>query len=144
MGRRWRTVRRGASVRGGAVRVPPAPNTKQQGPWTCALCGRQARGFRYSHRLEWDCFPTYRFCSIKCCDAGGVLAQRSNGMIDTTLMEKQAIKDARRAFAVVLTDLGLLASFEGCTAADIDRLIKACLDGFRASVLRQASVCDRL
>ena len=88
--------------------------------------------------------PTYRFCSIKCCDAGGALAQRSGGMIDTTSMERQAVKDARRAFAAVLTDLGLMAPFEGRTGADIDRIIEACVEGFQTSMRRQAGACDRL
>lgn len=65
-------------------------------------------------------------------------------MIDKTPMEAQAIKDARRPFAAVLVDLGLMAPFHDRTAAEIDRLIEACIDGFQASVRRQATVRDPL
>lgn len=60
-------------------------------------------------------------------------------MIDKTQYEQQAIKDARRAFAEALTDLGLMASFFDRSAADIDRLIEACVDGFQESMQRQAA-----
>ena len=49
----------------------------------------------------WD--PTYQFCSLRCQGAGAALAGRHDGMIDQTDMEKQAIKDARRPFAEILT-----------------------------------------
>ncbi len=59
-------------------------------------------------------------------------------MIDKSDMEKQAIRDARRFFAEALTELGLMASFEDRSAAEIDRLIEACVDGFQDSMQRQA------
>ncbi len=62
----------------------------------CALCGCEARGFGYCHRLAFDRYPFYRFCSMRCLDAAAALAQRMHGMIDKTALEKQAIKDARR------------------------------------------------
>jgi hypothetical protein len=112
----------------------------------CAICGREARGFGYTHELRFDRYPSYRFCSMRCLDAGSALARRNNGMIDCakrapcakTDMEQQAIKDARRYFAETLTELGLMEPFHDRSAAEIDRLIEACIDGFRDSMQRQA------
>jgi hypothetical protein len=75
---------------------------------------------------------------MRCLDAGSALAGRNNGMIDKTDMEKQAIKDARRFFAEALTELALMTPFEDRSAAEIDRLIEACVDGFQDSMQRQA------
>lgn len=105
----------------------------------CALCGREARGFGYCHRLAFDRYPFYRFCSMRCLDAAAALAQRMHGMIDKTALEKQAIKDARRYFAEALTELGLMAPFYDRKAEEIDRLIEACIDGFQESMQRQAT-----
>jgi hypothetical protein len=105
----------------------------------CALCGREACGFGYCHRLHWDRYPFYRFCSMRCLDAAATLAERRHGMIDKTDLEKQAIKEARRYFAEALTELGLMAPFHDRTAEEIDRLIEACIDGFQESMQRQAA-----
>ena len=59
-------------------------------------------------------------------------------MIDKTDLEKQAIKDARRLFAEVLTELRLMERFFDLTAEQIDRLIEAAVDGFQQSVQVQA------
>jgi Family of unknown function (DUF6511) len=138
MGQRRATDQRGWSARSPRA-APPATKAEQAALRACALCGRETRGFGYTRRLRWDAFPSYRFCSLECCDAGGALAQRSNGVINTTPMETQAVKDARRSFAAVLLDLGLMAPFAERTSAEIDRIIEACVDGFQASMRRQAA-----
>jgi hypothetical protein len=114
------------------------PNGAAAAPGLCAVCGRQDRGFGYTHELCFDRYPSYRFCSMRCLHAGSAMAGRNNGMIDKSDMEKQAIRDARRFFAEALTELGLMASFEDRSAAEIDRLIEACVDGFQDSMQRQA------
>jgi hypothetical protein len=104
---------------------------------TCAICRREARGFGYVHQLRPDQYPTYRFCSMACLNAGAALAGR-DGVIDKTVMEQQAIKDARRSFAEILTELGLMEHFFHLSAEAIDRLIEAAVDGFQASMQGQA------
>lgn len=104
----------------------------------CALCGREARGFGYTRELRFDRYPSYRFCSMRCLDAGAALAGRNNGVIDKTDMEKQAVRDARRYLAEALTELGLMEPFQERSAAEIDRLIEACIDGFQDSMQRQS------
>ena len=59
-------------------------------------------------------------------------------MIDKTDMENTAIQDARRFFAEAVTELGLMAHFHDRSAADIDQIIEACIDGFQDSMLRQS------
>lgn len=59
-------------------------------------------------------------------------------MIDKTDIETRAIKDARRPFAEVIEELGLMPTFEGRSAAEIDRIIEACVDGFREAMGRRA------
>jgi molybdopterin biosynthesis enzyme MoaB len=59
-------------------------------------------------------------------------------MIDKTKLEIQAIKAARRNFAEVLTELGLLVPFHDRTPEEIDRIIEACVDGFQDAMRRLA------
>ena len=109
----------------------------------CAVCAREARGFGYVHRLQHDRYPYYRFCSLRCQDAGSAIAQRNNGMIDKTARETRAIRDARTLFAEALTDLGLMEPFFNRTAADIDRLIEAAVTGYVDSMLAQGAIKER-
>lgn len=52
-------------------------------------------------------------------------------MIDKSGLEKRAIKAARRNFAEVLMELGLMTPFHDRPAEEIDRIIEACIDGFQ-------------
>jgi hypothetical protein len=117
-----------------ALQRPPPPASRA----CCALCGREARGFGYLHRRDASRFPHYRFCSKACLDAGSALAHWKKGMIDKTEMEAKAIKEARHALAETLAELGLMAPFHDRTAAEIDRIIEACVDGFQAAMQRLA------
>ena len=81
---------------------------------------------------------------MRCLDVGAALANRNNGMIDKTDMETRAIKEARRFLAETLTELDLMAPFHDRSAAEIDRIIEACVDGFQASMQRQVAAGDPL
>ncbi len=78
---------------------------------------------------------------MRCLNAGAELAKRNNGVIDKTDMEVRAIQDARKCLASVLTDLNLMPPFYDRTAAEIDRIIESCVDGFQESMRRQAEEC---
>jgi hypothetical protein len=75
---------------------------------------------------------------MRCLNVGSAIAKRNQGMIDKTGLETQAIKAARRNFAEVLSELGLLAPFHDCPAEEIDRLIEACVDGFQDAMRRES------
>jgi len=104
----------------------------------CAICGRAARGFYYTHELRPDRYPTFAFCSHRCQRAGAAIAKGNKGMIDKSDMEQRAIKDARRFLAEVLTELNLMAPFHDRSPNEIDRIIEACVDGFQDSMQRQS------
>lgn len=104
----------------------------------CRICARSARGLFFAHQLRPDRYPTYAFCSGLCQNVGAAIAKRNNGMIDKTDIEIKAIKEARRSFAEVIAELGLMPAFEGRSAVEIDRIIEACVDGFRDAMGRLA------
>jgi hypothetical protein len=118
----------------------PAPDLAR--PGACALCGREARGFGYVHRLLWGRYPHYCFCSKACLDSGSGRAARNNGMIDKSEMEIHAIKHAREYLAEVLTAMDLIAPFYDRSAAEIDKIIEACVDGFQEGMQLQAPKPD--
>lgn len=64
-------------------------------------------------------------------------------MIDKTARELQALKDARKPFAEVLSELGLMDAFFHRTAAEIDQLLEAAVTGFVESMQRQGAAKER-
>lgn len=109
----------------------------------CAICNREARGFGFCLALRFDLYPHHHFCSMRCLDHGAAIATETNGMIDKTAREIQALKDARRPFAEALTELGLMPVFHDRKAEDIEQLIEAVVTGYVDSMLRQAGVPER-
>ena len=78
---------------------------------------------------------------MRCLGIGEATAKQNLGvidMIDKSAREREAIKETRRALAETLTRLGLMEQFFHRSAEDIDAVIEACLDGFHASLTRQA------
>ena len=84
----------------------------------CSLCGREANGLGYVHQLRFERYPHHRFCSLGCFEPGCRLTSKANGVIDKTEMEARAVKDARRALAQALTELGVMEPFRGGSAAE--------------------------
>jgi hypothetical protein len=123
-----------AATRTGTKRPAQGPDPELAGPRPCAVCAREARGFGYVHQMRRDLYPVYRFCSRRCQDAGAALASRNKGMIDATPIEKQAIKETRRALAEALGELRLLDSFADLGPEQVDGLILAIVNGFRTAM----------
>lgn len=80
---------------------------------------------------------------MRCLDRGEALAREAHGMIDKTVRETQALKDARRPFAEAITALGLMPVFHDRPPEDIARIIEAVVTGYVDSMLRQAGVPER-
>jgi hypothetical protein len=139
--RRWRRERTESRV---VSPQRPRPDPELARIQLCALCARQARGFRYVHQPTADRYPRLSFCSMRCLDCGAAHAARSNGMIKKTDFERRAIREARQFFARALTELGLMDPFFHRTADDIDILIEACVDGFQESMKRQVEAQNAL
>jgi hypothetical protein len=109
----------------------------------CAICNREARGFGFCLSLRFDLHPHHHFCSMRCLDRGEAIARETNGMIDKTAREIQALKDARRPFAEAITELGLMPVFHDRPPEHIAQIIEAVVTGYVDSMLRQAGVAER-
>lgn len=109
----------------------------------CAICNREARGFGFCLSLRFDLHPHHHFCSMRCLDRGEAIARETNGTIDKTAREIQALKDARRPFAEAITELGLMPVFHDRSPEDIAQIIEAVVTGYVDSMLRQAGVTER-
>jgi hypothetical protein len=138
---KWKARSPRADVR---PRRSPGPDPDLARRVPCALCGREARGFGYTHKLLRGRYPHHRFCSKGCLDCGSGHAARNKGLIDKTDMEVRAIQHARRNLAETLTAMGLMAPFFDRTATEIDRVIEACVDGFQEGMQAQAPERDPL
>jgi hypothetical protein len=104
----------------------------------CIICQRKAKGYGYCYKLQFETYPYYQFCTKRCQDIGVLRANQGNtGMIDKTPREREAIKAARKNLAEVLKDLNLMQPFFNRTPEDIDRIIEACVDGFRRAQIMQ-------
>lgn len=62
---------------------------------------------------------------------------RQTGDLATTDMEAAALRFARRRFAETIAALDLMDPFVDVGAAEIDRIIMACVEGFREGMQRQ-------
>ena len=140
--RRWKPQPPQPDLLPKAPNPGPDPDLARRVP--CALCGREARGFGYVHKLLWGRYPHHRFCSKGCLDCGSGHAARNKGMIDKTDMETRAIRHARQNLAEALTAMELMAPFFDRSAADIDRIIEACVDGFQEGMQAQTPERDPL
>lgn len=100
----------------------PGPDPELAGPASCAVCGREARGFAYVRDLRRDLHPVNRFCSMGCLRCGSERAMRQTGDLATTDMEAAAIRFARRHFAETVAALDLMDPFVDVGAAEIDRI----------------------
>lgn len=63
-------------------------------------------------------------------------------MIDMSDVERLAVRHARRNLAEVLTELGLMPYFHDRSAAEIDRVIVAAVEGYR-EFMRSAELRTR-
>lgn len=90
-----------------------------------------------------DGLADYEFCSKTCQDISFNLlldARGQHDMAKLTQMEMTAIKDARASLADVLDKLGLMPAFFDRSPEDIDKIITACVHGFRMSMQKQSTL----
>jgi hypothetical protein len=112
----------------------------------CSVCLGPARGFGF--QPVGTALPPRFFCSLAHQHFWArAFSQRTpNGeddpMIDMSEIERLAVRHARRNFAEVLAELGLMAHFHDRGAAEIDRIIVAAVEGYR-EFMRSAELLTR-
>jgi hypothetical protein len=123
------------------------PNSRRNPAALCWLCLFKAGGLSIQAvegvRLHGPTprHPEFLACSIECQEALLSLVTRGKGRVDVAIltdMEKQAAIAARLTFYNAACEAGLKDAVEALDETQIDKLIWAAVDGFRASMRQQS------
>ena len=125
-----------------AARDPDAApsSARRPGPGpvglACSVCLSPARGFGF--QPVGTNTPARFFCSLAHQDLWArawpnrPVQEGDDPMIDMSDVERLAVRHARSNLAEVLVELGLMPHFHDRSAAEIDRIIVAAVEGYRA------------